>query len=119
MFHFHDRTSLSCTTLVISSNYFFVMISYILSHFPRFEHPQTFSALFLCTFLKFRPLFFLFLVNLFLKTLLYLRCNKKEAVTVQYLHSYAKIHSELPAAMGFLPAGQNYVTVSAVNAQTY
>jgi len=70
-------------------------------------------------FLKFRPLFFSFLVNLFLKTLLYLRCNKKEAVTVQYLHSYAKIHSELPAAMGFLPAGQNYVTVSAVNAQTY
>ena len=108
MFHFHDHTSLSCITPVISSNYFFVMISYILSHFPRFVH-----------FLKFRPLFFSFLVNLFLKTLLYLRCNKKEAVTVQYLHSYAKIHSELPAAMGFLPAGQNYVTVSAVNAQTY
>jgi hypothetical protein len=31
----------------------------------------------------------------------------------------AKIHQELPAAMGFLPAGPCFRTVSAVNAQTY
>ena len=67
MFHFHDYTSFFCITPVISSNYFFVMISYILSHFPRFEHPQTFSVLFLCTFLNFGLNFFYFWLICFAK----------------------------------------------------
>ncbi len=43
----------------------------------------------------------------------------KLSVTVQYLTVTRKIHSKSAVPIGFFPSSLSFLTVSAVNAQTY